>query len=211
MTLAYIHKPPGTIERETPERLRGWDGSSPYHKNRARRGPRGSAVLRPIEKDIDFRNIPEIKSVTVVSHVPKAVKDPDHLVVARAMMQAITGAVPENTKVKTSVVQWGMQAGKQAGVKATIHGNAAYEFVDKCIHLVFPKIKDWKGIKGSTGDSSGNLAWGFEPEDMAHFPEMEANYSVSFSLPVCSFPVLYTDHQFSRCTLPRWFPVAAFL
>ncbi len=178
MTLTYMHKPPGTEEREVKQRLGGWDGSSPYHKNRPLRGPRGDSVLRLIEKDITFRNIPEIRAVTVSTFVPKAIKTPSLLVSAQAMMQAITGTVPVVTKVKHNVAQWGVIEGQRAGCKTTLHGHAAYEFLDKCVHLVFPRIKDWQGIKGSTGDSSGNLSWGFTGEDLAFFPEIEANYSV---------------------------------
>ncbi|EFW99776.1 50S ribosomal subunit [Grosmannia clavigera kw1407] len=178
MTLAYTHTPPGTGKEPTPDRLRAWDGSSPYHKNRSRRAPRGEPVLRPLERPISFNNIPTVRSVTLAAFVPLAVKEKDRLVVARSVIQSITGVVPEVTTVKHNVAQWGIIKGQQAGLKVTVHGNAAYEFLDKCIHLVFPRIKDWKGIKGSTGDSVGNLAWGFRPEDVALFPEIEVNYSM---------------------------------
>lgn len=155
MTLAYLHKPPGTEPTEAAERLRGWDDSSPYHKNRARRGPRGNAVLRPLERDITFQHIPEIKEVTLATYVPRAAKEEDHLLVARTMLMAITGTTPEITKQRTNVAQWGVQKGKKVGVKATVHGNAAYEFLDRCIHLVFPRIKEWKGISGKCGWAGG--------------------------------------------------------
>ncbi|KAL2259641.1 hypothetical protein VTK26DRAFT_6618 [Humicola hyalothermophila] len=148
MTLAYTHKPPGTPDKEIPPRLRGWDGSSPYHKNRALRGPRGNPVLPLIERDITFNNIPAIKEITVASFTPAAIEDPDHLLVARSVLLALTGTTPEITKTKTNVQQWRLQAGKKAGVKATMYGNAAYEFLDRCVHLVFPRIRDWKGIEG---------------------------------------------------------------
>lgn len=148
MTLAYLHKEPGTPKKEVVERLRGWDDSSPYHKNRAARAPRGNAVLRPLERDITFNNIPEIKEVTLASYVPRAIKEEDRLVVARMMLMAITGTMPELTTSRSNVAQWGITKGKKAGVKATITGNAAYEFMDRCIHMVFPRIKEWKGIKG---------------------------------------------------------------
>lgn len=143
-----MHKPPGTEEKIIGQRLRGWDDSSPYHKNRPLRGPRGDSNLRPVEKDIIFNTVPEILAVTVASYVPSALKDENYLLVARAAIQAITGTVPETTKVKHNVAQWHIIKGKKAGVKATMSGNAAYEFLDKCIHLVLPRIKDWKGIEG---------------------------------------------------------------
>lgn len=151
MTLAYVHVPPGTPKKEQPDRLRAWDGSSPYHKNRPLRAPRGNPELPLVERDITFNNIPELKEVTVASYVPEAVKDPEHLLAARAAILALTGTLPHVTKTKHSVAQWGIKEGEKAGVKATMYGNAAYEFLDRCIHLVFPRIKDWKGIRGEFG------------------------------------------------------------
>lgn len=109
MTLAYVHTPPGTPKTPTPERLRGWDGSSPYHKNRPRRGPRGGdGELRPLERSITFRNIPELQSVTLAAYLPEAIKERDRLVVAQTVLQAITGVVPEVTSVHNNVAQWAL-------------------------------------------------------------------------------------------------------
>ncbi|KAK4204267.1 putative mitochondrial LSU ribosomal protein L7 precursor [Triangularia verruculosa] len=175
MTLTYSHVPPGTPKKETPQRLREWDDSSPYHKNRSLRAPRGAPVLPLIERDINFTNIPEIKEITLAAYSPAALQDMDNLLVARAALLAITGVLPEMTKTKSNVQQWKIRAGEFAGCKVTVRGNEAYEFLDRCVNLVFPKIKDWRGIKASTGDSSGNLAWGFTPEELKLFPEMEVN------------------------------------
>ncbi|KAI0379884.1 54S ribosomal protein L7 [Hypomontagnella monticulosa] len=178
MTLMYQHTPPGTPDKPERVRLREWDDSSPYMQNRPKRGPRGSDVLFPLEKDITWRNIPEIKAVHLATFVPKAKKNPDHLVIGRAVLQTITGVRPVVTTTKASVAQWGIIKGDRTGVKCSVYGNQAYEFVDKVIHLVFPKIKDWQGIRGTTGDSTGNITWGFDSQTMMYFPEIEANYSL---------------------------------
>ncbi|KAB5575707.1 ribosomal protein L5 domain-containing protein [Coniochaeta sp. 2T2.1] len=175
MTLTYLHVPPGTEKRTYTGRLRSWDDSSPYHKNRPLRGPRGHSALPLIERDITFNNIPEIQEVTIDCFVPAAIKDDDYLLVARTMLLAISGQMPELTKTRKSVVQWGLTKDKKAGVKVTIRGDAALEFVDRCVQFVFPRIKEWKGLSGTTGDSSGNISWGFNAEDMALFPEIEVN------------------------------------
>ena len=194
MALAYHHVPPGAEKAERADRLRGWDGSSPYHKNRPKRAPRGSPVLTLLERDITFRNVPEIKEVTLAAYVPAALRDPEHLVVARSVIMALTGTMPDITLTRSNVAQWKIQEGKRAGIKTTIYGNEAYEFLDRCIHIVFPRIREFKGIKASTGDGSGNLSWGFTPEDVGTFPEVEVNYDmypskVRFSLPPLRFTV----------------------
>jgi large subunit ribosomal protein L5 len=181
LTLAYKHTPPGTVEPESMKgHLRQWDGSSPYHKNRPARGPRGggSSRLGLIERDIEWHRIPEISAVSIHSFTPAAGQNKEYLQVNRAVLQAITGEFPEVTTVKTGVVQWGVRKGDKTGSKVTIRGGAAYEFVDKLVTLVLPKIKDWPGIQATTGDGSGNLAFGMKPEWMSYFPELEFNYDM---------------------------------
>jgi large subunit ribosomal protein L5 len=148
MTLTYKHKPPGVREEPIGERLRAWDGSSPYHKNRGLRPPRGKRGLRPVERDIDFTNIPEVREITVSTYVPRGIKNPDLLVVARMVVQAITGVVPMGTKARKDVAQWKIKEGQWAGYKATMYGDRAYDFLDRCIHHVLPRIKEWKGVSG---------------------------------------------------------------
>lgn len=107
---------------------------------------------------------------------PDGIKEPTYLLAARAALQAVTGAKPEITRVKTGVSSFGISKGQPAGAKATVYGVQAYELLDKMIHLVFPRIKEWPGVSVDVGDESGNVAWGFAPEHMALFPEIMINY-----------------------------------
>jgi len=178
MTLTYSHKPPGTLTPPKAPRLRTWDDSSPYHKGRPKRGPRGGDVLRLIEKDINWLNIPKIEEVTVHTMVKGALEDSAHLHVAGLMLQAVTGVRPQAHKAKHSVSQFGIREGQFVSLTCTLRGEEAWAFVDKCINLVFPRMKDWPGVKGTSGDSSGNIAWGFDREAAILFPEVEVNYDM---------------------------------
>ncbi len=135
-----------------------------------------------VEKDIHWRNIPKIEEVTVHSMVKGAIEDSAHLHVAGMLLQAVTGVAPLVHKAKHSVAQFGIRESMPIALTCTMRGDMAYEFVDKCINLVFPRIKDWPGVKGTTGDSSGNISWGFNREGVILFPEVEINYDVSFFL-----------------------------
>ncbi|KAF3771247.1 ribosomal protein L5 [Cryphonectria parasitica EP155] len=177
MTLAYQHKPPGEQKEERiGQRLRGWDGSSPYHKNRPLRGPRGGTTLRPVERDITFKNVPEILAVSMSTFQPQAIKEPTYLLAARSAIQAVMGAKPEIIRINKGVSQWGIAKGNLAGAKATVYGEQAYELLDKMIHLVFPRIKEWPGVNAGSGDDTGNIGWGFTREEFALFPEIQVNY-----------------------------------
>lgn len=157
MTMMYQHTPPGTPKKPERIRLREWDDSSPYMKNRPKRGPRGADVLFPLEKSINWRNIPEIRKVHIAIYSPLAKKNSDHIIVGRAVLQSISGVRPTVTVTKSSVAQWSIVKGDRSGVKCTIYGNQAYEFIDKAVNLVFPKIKEWRGFKGQCRTYDGSL------------------------------------------------------
>ena len=69
-----------------------------------------------------------------------------------------------------------MVKGKSIACTADLKGESMYHFLDKLISVVMPKIKDWRGVRATTGDNSGNISFGFGPEVVATFPEIENNY-----------------------------------
>ncbi|KAJ5345326.1 hypothetical protein N7452_003330 [Penicillium brevicompactum] len=157
MTLCYVHTPPGFTPPPKAPRLREWDDSSPYHKNRVLRGPRGGDVLRLLRKPIKFNNIPELERITVHSYVKNAAaENSTWLHVAGIAIQAISNVRVETSKSKSSVATWGIHAGRDTvAVKADLAGENMYHFLGKLVDVVLPRIKDWEGVKGSSGDSSG--------------------------------------------------------
>lgn len=132
--------------------------------------------MRFIKKPMTFRNIPQLERVTVHSMVSLATENSSYLHVAGMALQAITGAKPEAHKARHSVNQWGLRVGKYVSLTCEIRGEDMYHFIAKCIDVVMPKIKDWRGVRGSSGDSSGNITFGLTPDQTALFPEIEVNY-----------------------------------
>ncbi|KAI9721509.1 MAG: hypothetical protein M1812_002271 [Candelaria pacifica] len=178
LTLTYLHLPPGFRPPPRAARLREWDDSSPYHKNRPARGPRGGDVLRLLKRPTNFRNVPKLQRVTIHCMVKGAIQESAYLHIAGMIVQAISGVRVVTHATRTSVAQWGLRANKHISVTAEIEGEAMYHFIGKCVDVVLPRIKDWKGVKGSSGDSSGNISFGITPEAMALFPEVEVNYDM---------------------------------
>lgn len=178
MTLSYHHHPPGHQVPPKSQRLREWTGDSPYFKNRPLRGPRGGDTLRLLRKPITFRNVPKLEGITVHTMVPKAVDDSAHLHVAGMVIQAITNVRVTTHKAKLGVAQWGLRPGYDVSVTAELRGEDMYDFLAKTIDLILPRIKEWKGAKGSSGDSSGNIAFGLPADAVATYPEIEINYDM---------------------------------
>lgn len=178
LTLTYQHTPPGYKAPPKAPRLREWVGDSPYFKGRPLRGPRGGQVLPLIQKPITFRNVPQITGVTVHSMVKEANNDSAYLHVAGMVVQAITNIRVEAHRATTSVSQWGAKAGRYVSVTAKLEREDAQNFLSKTVDIVMPRIKEWKGVKASSGDSAGNISFGFTPDQVALYPEIEVNYDM---------------------------------
>jgi large subunit ribosomal protein L5 len=119
-----------------------------------------------------------IEKVTVHSFIKNAVQSGSaHLHVAGMAIQAITNSRVVTHKARTGVASWGLIKGKQTvSVTASLKGEDMYHFLAKLVNVVLPRIKDWKGVRATTGDGSGNLTFGLEPEAVGAFPEIEINY-----------------------------------
>lgn len=73
-------------------------------------------------------------------------------------------------------ISFTQKAGKPIAVGTSLEGEAMWHFLSTLTSIVLPKIKDWKGVKGNSGDRSGNLGIGLSPEVVGGWPEVEVNY-----------------------------------
>jgi len=92
------------------------------------------------------------------------------------VIQAITGQRCTAHAARSNVQNWGLRAGKYVAVSVDLRGEEMYHFLGKLIDVVMPRIRDWRGVKGSSGDDNGNISFGFKPDVVALFPEVEVNY-----------------------------------
>lgn len=176
MTLMYMHHPPGQLPKPTPPRLRSWDGSSPYHKGRPLRRPRGGPVLSLLRRNITFRNIPTLDKITVHTFIKNSADSSAPLHVAGMVLQAITNVRAQTHDAKMSIMNFGLKKGQACALTSEMTGEDMWCFLSKMVDLVMPRIKDYKGVSGTSGDSSGNLTWGLSAEAVGLFPEIMVNY-----------------------------------
>ncbi len=119
-----------------------------------------------------------LERVTVHSYVKGAVQvGSSYLHVAGMVIQAITNARVTTHKSRSGESGWNLVKGKDhVAVTADLKGEDMYHFLAKLVDVVMPRIKDWNGVRATTGDSSGNLTLGLDPEVVGGFPEIEVNY-----------------------------------
>ena len=94
-------------------------------------------------------------------------------------LAAITGQKPLVTQAKTSIATFKLRKGMASGVNVTLRGRRMEDFLDKVIHVVLPRSRDFRGIDPKSVDPMGNLTIGFK--EHIFFPEI-APEKVRFSL-----------------------------
>lgn len=181
MTLFYQHLPPGVTMPEPAPRLRGWDDSSPYFKNRPLRGPRGRSHLPLLRKMVTFRNVPTMEKITISTLLREGSKSSDTTHVAGMILQAISNKQATVHMAKRSAphgnrAKFVQKEGKPIAAIVELQGEAMWHFLSTFLTVVLPKIKDWSGVKARSGDRSGNYGIGIRPDVVGLWPEIAVNY-----------------------------------
>lgn len=85
-------------------------------------------------------------------------------------LAALSGQKPMATKAKQSIAGFKLAKGQIVGAAVTLRGQRMYQFLDKLFNLVFPKVRDFRGISDSSFDKQGNYTTGLK--EQAIFPEV---------------------------------------
>lgn len=96
------------------------------------------------------------------------------------VLQAMTGVRARVSLAKKNKMagrgMFNQRAGKPISVTCAMQGEGMWHFLSTLVEVVGPGIKEWKGLRGSSGDGSGNLGVGFGKEVVGAWPEVGVNY-----------------------------------
>lgn len=110
---------------------------------------------------------PKLLKIVVSSGVGKADKTKKALVENR--LARITGQKASARPAKQSIAQFKMRQGDIVGYQVTLRGARMNEFLEKLIHIVLPRTRDFRGLNATGVDEMGNLTIGIK--DHTIFPE----------------------------------------
>jgi len=135
-----------------------------------------SEIAPQLSKDLGRENphsVPKLVKVVVNMGVGKAVQDPKILEEVTEHLSMITGQKPVITRSRKSISQFKLREGMQIGACVTLRGHRMYEFLDRLINLVLPRVRDFRGINPKAFDGRGNYSLGLS--DQVVFPEIQAD------------------------------------
>ena len=114
--------------------------------------------------------VPRVQKITLSMGVGKAVENKKLVEHATANLSQIAGQKAVVTLAKKSVSQWKVREGMPIGAKVTLRGARAYEFLDRLISVVIPRIRDFRGLPRAF-DGRGNYSMGLAEQTV--FPEID--------------------------------------
>lgn len=114
--------------------------------------------------------IPELTKISLNMGVGAAVGDKKILDLAYDAMTQITGQKPVMTLARQSVAGFRLREGMPIGCMVTLRRQRMYEFLDRLISIVLPRVRDFRGINRNAFDGHGNYTLGLTEQLV--FPEL---------------------------------------
>ena len=121
-------------------------------------------------KYANLLQVPKIKAIVRNMGVGEAKDDKKFLDEALKLLSIISGQKPVVTVAKISVSGFKLRQGKPIGCKVTLRKNNMYEFLDRLISFVLPRIRDFRGVNPNSFDGRGNYSMGMQEQQV--FPEI---------------------------------------
>src|SRR2546426_8471928 len=151
-----------------PEAARHSAKETPRLKARFRK-----EVAPALMKEFELKNpmaVPHLHKIVVNVGVGEATQNAKILDPAVNELGQITGQKPVTTRAKKSIAAFKVREGQSIGAMVTLRGDRMYEFFDRLVNIVLPRVRDFKGVSTKSFDGRGNFTLGLH--DQLIFPEI---------------------------------------
>lgn len=125
-------------------------------------------------KELGLANVlaaPRMEKIIINVGLSEAMEDKKALETASNNLAVITGQKPKVTKARQSIAGFKLRAGQPIGLMVTLRGQRMYDFFEKLVTIVLPRLRDFQGVSLKSFDGQGNYSLGL-PEQIV-FPEVD--------------------------------------
>jgi large subunit ribosomal protein L5 len=130
-------------------------------------------VAPALVKELELGNpmaVPRLHKIVVNMGVGEATQNAKVLDPAVNELGQITGQKPVVTRAKKSIAAFKVRQGQSIGAMVTLRGDRMYEFFDRLVNIVLPRVRDFRGVSTKSFDGRGNYTIGLH--DQLIFPEI---------------------------------------
>lgn len=133
----------------------------------------GSEHAKALVEELKLENphqAPRLEKIVINVGLGRAKDDKRIMEVATNTLLKITGQTPIQTTARNSIAGFKLREGNKIGLKVTLRGDRMYEFADRLINIVLPRLRDFHGVSKKAFDKAGNYSLGMT--DQSVFPEL---------------------------------------
>ena len=126
-----------------------------------------------LKKELEYDNIhmvPRLEKIVLNVGLGRAKDDKRMFEVATNTLKKITGQTPINTYAKLSIASFKLREGNKIGLKLTLRDVRMYDFMDRLVNIVMPRLRDFHGVSLKAFDKQGNYSIGITEQSI--FPEL---------------------------------------
>lgn len=155
-------------------------------------------VVPAMQKKFAYGNpnqVPHLEKIVVSMGVGSATQNKAILDNAVKDMEQITGRKAIVTKARKSISNFKLRQGMPIGCKVTLRDETMYEFFDRLVSIVIPRIRDFRGIPADSFDGRGNFSLGLKEQTV--FPEIE--YDKIDAIRGMNINIVTTAHTDDEC------------
>jgi large subunit ribosomal protein L5 len=161
-------------QKESSQEQKPPDQARHSAKERPRLRSRFEKELAPaLRKELELKNVmavPRLHKIVVNMGVGEATQNAKVLDPAVNELGQITGQRPVVTRAKKSIAAFKVRQGQSIGAMVTLRGDRMYEFFDRLVNIVLPRVRDFRGVSSKSFDGRGNYTLGLH--DQLFFPEI---------------------------------------
>ena len=132
-------------------------------------------VRAALKEEFSYANdmqIPRLDKIVLnIGAGAESVKDSKKAKSAQEDLTAIAGQKAVITRAKKSIAGFRVREDMPLGAKVTLRGDRMYDFLDRLITIALPRVRDFRGVKGTSFDGRGNYAMGMKEHIV--FPEID--------------------------------------
>ena len=129
------------------------------------------SALRELFKHANPMAAAKLEKIVISMGIGDAHQEKTKLETATAQLMLIAAQKPIVTNARKSVSNFKLREGMAVGLKVTLRGTRMFEFMDRLVSLVIPRVKDFRGLNPSAFDGRGNYSMGLAEQSV--FPEID--------------------------------------
>ena len=114
--------------------------------------------------------VPRLEKIVINIGVGDAISNSKFIDNSVNELALITGQRPIITYAKKSISSFKLREGQPIGCKVTLRKNNMYDFFDKLVNIVLPRVRDFHGVNQKSFDGNGNFSLGINEQLI--FPEI---------------------------------------